>query len=434
MKVTERFLHYVSFDTQSADDVETVPSTEKQRALAEDLAAEMKKIGIENVTIDEHSYVMGEIPSNLGTGGAACAAGSANAAGAAGSANAAGAAGSGTAAGAPSLGFVSHMDTSPDASGADIKPRIVHYEGGPIELSEGMTLDPEEYPALSGFIGQDVIVTDGKTLLGADDKAGIAEIMTMAERLINDDTIKHGRIAIAFTPDEEVGNGTACFDVKKFGADFAYTVDGGTLGELEYENFNGASAKITVHGREIHPGDAKGVMKNALQIACEFNAFLPRQQRPEYTEGHEGFYLLHRMEGTVSEAHIEYIVREHDREKFEAMKDLMRKAVEYINLEYGDVLDLDLRDSYYNMKEMILPHMELIDRAKQAFSDCGVKPEVVPIRGGTDGAALSYKGVPCPNLSTGGQNFHSVREYISVQAMEKMTDVLVELVKLTYRP
>ena len=404
MDITERFINYTKFDTQSAEDSKTVPSTPKQLIFARYLKEELEKEGLKDVEMDDMGYIYATLPSN-------------------------------TKKETPTIGFISHYDTALDASGKDIKARIVkNYDGGDIELSPGIISSPKKFPELLAHKGEDIIVTDGTTLLGADDKAGIAEIMTMAERLINDDTIKHGRIAIAFTPDEEVGNGTACFDVKKFGADFAYTVDGGTLGELEYENFNGASAKITVHGREIHPGDAKGVMKNALQIACEFNALLPRQQRPEYTEGHEGFYLLHRMEGTVSEAHIEYIVREHDREKFEAMKDLMRKAVEYINLEYGDVLDLDLRDSYYNMKEMILPHMELIDRAKQAFSDCGVKPEVVPIRGGTDGAALSYKGVPCPNLSTGGQNFHSVREYISVQAMEKMTDVLVELVKLTYRP
>jgi len=402
-KVIERFLHYVNFDTQSVDGAETVPSTEKQFVLADALADEMKEMGISNVRVDEHAYVYGEIPGNLVSDDVF------------------------------SLGFIAHMDTSDAASGADVKPQIIeNYQGGPIRLNDEITIDPELSKELHDYIGQDLIVTDGKTLLGSDDKAGIAEIMTLAERLLTDDTIKHGKICIAFTPDEEVGRGTDFFDVEGFGADFAYTVDGGHIGELEYENFNGALAVVNIKGMDIHPGSAKNVMQNAIHIGMEFNMMLPQEQRPEHTEGHEGFFHLIHFEGEVGETKMVYLIREHDWDKYEQKKAVMTAAAAYINAKYGDVLQLEIQDGYRNMKEMVLPHMHLIDDAKAAFETCGVEPKVVPIRGGTDGATLSFMGLPCPNLSTGGENFHSVREYIPVQSMTKMVDVLTELVRISY--
>ena len=402
-KVIERFLHYVNFDTQSVDGAETVPSTEKQFVLADALADEMKEMGISNVRVDEHAYVYGEIPGNLVSDDVF------------------------------SLGFIAHMDTSDAASGADVKPQIIeNYQGGPIRLNDEITIDPELSKELHDYIGQDLIVTDGKTLLGSDDKAGIAEIMTLAERLLTDDTIKHGKICIAFTPDEEVGRGTDFFDVEGFGADFAYTVDGGHIGELEYENFNGALAVVNIKGMDIHPGSAKNVMQNAIHIGMEFNMMLPQEQRPEHTEGHEGFFHLIHFEGEVGETKMVYLIREHDWDKYEQKKAVMTAAAAYINAKYGDVLQLEIQDGYRNMKEMVLPHMHLIDDAKAAFEACGVEPKVVPIRGGTDGATLSFMGLPCPNLSTGGENFHSVREYIPVQSMTKMVDVLTELVRISY--
>ena len=401
-RVIERFLHYVKFDTQSLDGAESVPSTEKQFMLAEALVKEMKEMGIENVRMDEHAYVYGEIPTNMD--------------------------------GAMTLGFIAHMDTSDAASGFEVNPRIIeNYQGGAIQLNEDITIDPVVSKELNDYIGQDLIVTDGTTLLGSDDKAGIAEILTMAERLLADDSIKHGKICIAFTPDEEVGRGTDFFDVEGFGADFAYTVDGGHIGELEYENFNGALATAVIKGMDIHPGSAKDVMKNAIRIAMEFDQMLPQQQRPEHTEGREGFFHLIHLEGEVGDAKLVYLIREHDWNKYEEKKAVMRKAAEYINTKYGDVLQLDIQDGYKNMKEKVLPHMHLIDDAKAAFEACGVEPRVVPIRGGTDGATLSFMGLPCPNLSTGGENFHSVREYIPVQSMTKMVDVLTELVKISYQ-
>lgn len=401
-RVVERFLQYVKFDTQSCEDVEAVPSTEKQFVLAEALAEEMRDMGIANVRMDEHAYVYGEIPGNLD--------------------------------GAMSLGFIAHMDTSDAASGADVKPQIIeNYQGGLIQLNNQVSIDPAVSKELDDYIGQDLIVTDGTTLLGGDDKAGIAEIMTLAERLLADDSIKHGKICIAFTPDEEVGRGTDFFDVKGFGADFAYTVDGGHIGELEYENFNGALAVVNIKGMDIHPGSAKDVMKNAIHIGMEFNMMLPQEQRPEHTEGHEGFFHLIHFEGEVGETKMVYLIREHDWAKYEEKKVVMMAAAAYINAKYGDVLQLDIQDGYRNMKEKVLPHMHLIDDAKAAFEACGVEPKVVPIRGGTDGATLSFMGLPCPNLSTGGENFHSVREYIPVQSMIKMVDVLTELVKISYK-
>ena len=401
MNVTERLLRYVSFDTQSENGIEQVPSTSKQFVLADELAREMEAVGISGVTRSEHGYVYGFIPANCES--------------------------------AVSLGFVAHMDTATEASGANVRPRLIeNYPGGDIVLESGDIISPAITKNLDTYVGQDLIVTDGTTLLGADDKAGIAEIMSMAERLLADPSIRHGRIAIAFTPDEEVGNGTAYFDLAQFGANYAYTVDGGTVGELEYENFNAASAFVKVRGVGIHPGSAKNVMKNALTIGMEFDRLLPHEQRPEFTEGYEGFFHLLSMQGATVGAELNYLIREHDAVLFEEKKELMRAAAAYINAKYGDVLDLKIEESYRNMKEKILPHMHLIATAKAAFIGCDVEPKEVPIRGGTDGAMLSYKGLPCPNLSTGGENFHGIREFISIQAMEKMVDVLTEIVRLTY--
>ena len=401
MNVTERFLKYITYDTQSAEGLEKVPSTEKQFDLANALAEEMREMGLEGVRVDEHCYVYGFVPGNIE--------------------------------GAKTLGFIAHMDTALEQSGANVNPCYIdNYAGGDITLSNGEKISTKVAKNLESYVGQDLIVTDGTTLLGADDKAGIAEILTMAERLLADDTIKHGRIAIGFTPDEEVGNGAKCFDVEGFGADFAYTVDGGTVGEIEYENFNAASAEVTIKGIGIHPGSAKGIMKNALTIGMEFDRMLPHDQRPEHTEGYEGFFHLLEMSGDVVGAKLSYIVREHDDEKFHEKKALMESAAAYINQKYEDVLELKLTDSYRNMRKMIEPHMHLIATAKAAYIGCDVEPKEVAIRGGTDGATLSYMGLPCPNLSTGGENFHSITEYVSVQAMEKMVDVLTEIVKLTY--
>ena len=394
-----RFLRYISVDTQSDEDSCTSPSTPNQFILARMLADEMKEMGLTDVRLDEDNcYVYGVIPANTDTD--------------------------------TTLGFISHMDTAPgpsgDASGAMI---IEGYDGGVIRLNDTVSLDPDAYPEMTDYIGQDLIVTDGVSLLGADDKAGVAEIMSMAERLINDPSIRHGRIAIAFTPDEEIGQGTDHFDIEGFGADYAYTVDGGALGEIEYENFNAAAARVTVRGKDIHPGSAKGIMVNAAGIACEFNMMLPQQMKPEYTEGYEGFIHLTGMKGDTAEAELRYIIRDHDAGLFEAKKDLMRQAAEYINSRYNGALTLEIREQYRNMKELIIPHIHLVDDAEAAFRVCGVEPRIIAIRGGTDGAMLTYKGLPCPNLSTGGLNFHSNTEYIPVQSIDKMVDVLVELAR-----
>ena len=400
--VVERFLKYVSIDTSSASDVDAIPSTEKQFDLARELEKEMKAIGLMDVRVDDNCYVYGFIPEN--------------------------------APGLPALGFIAHMDTSPEVSGKNVKPRMIkNYKGGDIELCTGVSIEESMFPFLSEYIGQDLIVTDGKTLLGADDKAGVAEIMCMAENLLAHPEIKHGKICIGFTPDEEVGAGADKFDVPGFGADFAYTVDGGELGELEYENFNAASARITVNGFSIHPGSAKGKMKNAVHIAYEFDAMLPAFERPEYTEGYEGFFHLDEIKGATDRVDMAYIIRDHDMKRFEERKALMQKAAEFINLRYGEgTLSLSLRDSYYNMKEQILPHFHLIETAKKAMEGLGVAPIVSPVRGGTDGSRLSYMGLPCPNLCTGGCNFHGEREFISVQSMEKTVEILTEIVRLTY--
>lgn len=399
-KVTERFFRYISVDTQSSEESDTFPSTEKQFTLCRMLADEMKEMGVSNVRMDEeHCYVYGEIPANTDTD--------------------------------RTLGFISHMDTAPGPSGDASNARIVeNYDGSVIRLNDEVCLDPAEFPDMKKYVGQDLIVTDGVSLLGADDKAGVTEIMSMAERLLNDPSIKHGKIALGFTPDEEIGCGTDHFDVPGFGVECAYTVDGGPIGEIEYENFNAATAFITITGKEIHPGEAKDKMINAARIAGEFDSILPQEMRPEYTEGYDGFFHLTKLTGSVTSAEMQYLVRDHDAALFQKKKDLLKIAADMINAKYGNVLKLEIKDAYRNMRELVEPHMYLIDDAKAAFKACDVEPKVIAIRGGTDGAQLSYKGLPCPNLSTGGHNFHSNQEYIPVQSLEKMVDVLVEIARV----
>lgn len=400
--VAQRFLRYVSLDTQSADGAEQIPSTEKQFALANLLVKEMHAMGISDARVDAHCYVYGSIPA--------------------------------TEQGLPALGFIAHMDTSPDASGEGVRPRIVNgYPGGDIHLNAEVAIEESMFPALAHYVGNDIIVTDGTTLLGADDKAGIAEILTLAEYLLAHPDLRHGRICIAFTPDEEVGCGADQFDVPGFGADFAYTVDGGSPGELEYENFNAASAKLVFHGVGIHPGSAKGRMRNALHLAQEFDAMLPPSARPEHTEGYEGFFHLSELSGDVVEATARYIIRDHGAAKFAAKKALMQSAAAFLCEKYGaGAVELTLKDSYYNMKEQILPHFHLIETAKAAMERVGVAPEIIPVRGGTDGARLSYMGLPCPNLGTGGYNAHGVLEFIPIQSMETVVEILKAIVELTY--
>ena len=400
--VVKRFLKYVSVDTRSRDDADAIPSTQKQFDLARLIEAEMKELGLENVKLDEHCYVYGYVPA--------------------------------TDPSLPTLGFIAHMDTVEWKGEQCVLPRIVeNYPGGDIYLNPSVAIEEDKFPYLNGLIGQDIIVTDGTTVLGADDKAGVAEIMTLAEMLINDKSIRHGRIAIGFTPDEEVGNGATMFDVKGFGADFAYTVDGGPIGEIEYENFNAATARVTVRGRNIHPGSAKDKMVNSAHVFKEFDALLPALERPEHTEGYEGFFHLEHMQGNVEETKAIYIIRDHDMARFTQRKELMQRAAGFINNRYGEgTLLLKLKDSYYNMKEKILPHMHLIDTARTAMQALGITPEIVPIRGGTDGARLSYMGLPCPNLCTGGYNCHGPREFIPVQSLEKMCELLREIVIRTY--
>ena len=399
-KVVDYFLKYVAFDTQSAEDAGTVPSTEKQFALAKLLSEQLKNIGVKDVSMSEHGYVYGTIPAN---GDYNC----------------------------QTVGFLAHMDTSPDCPDENVRPQLVkHYDGKDITLNKalGVKMTTKMFPFLKNYVGQDLITTDGTTLLGADDKAGIAEIMTMAETLLTHPEIPHGTIKIAFTPDEEVGHGVDFFDVPGWGADVAYTVDGGAWGEMEYETFNAASMKVTIHGSNIHPGSAKNIMKNAATIAMELHSLLPADQVPEKTEGYEGFFHLTDMEGGMAKATLRYIIRDHDREKFEEKKALFAACAEKINEVYGDgTAEVDITDSYYNMKEKILPHFHLIERAENAFRANGVAPMCVPIRGGTDGANLSWAGLPCPNLSTGGYNYHGVREWIPSASLDVMTNVVVTL-------
>lgn len=400
--VTERFLRYVKIDTQSKPDVDSMPSTKKQFHLAELLADELNQMGAANVRVDEHAYVYGEIPAT-------------------------------TAKKIPVLGFIAHMDTSPACSGENVNPIIIkNYDGKDILMNQDSKcmMRVSDYPELLRYKGQDLITTDGNTLLGADDKAGVAEIMALSQYLLKHPEIPHGTIKIAFTPDEEVGNGASLFDVKGFGAHVAYTVDGGSLGELEYENFNAASAVVTVHGFSIHTGSAKGRMKNAILMAMEFHQMLPVFENPACTEGYEGFFHLNDIQGNVEMASLNYIIRDHDRTKFEEKKEYIQKVTEYLNQKYGSgSFELKLKDSYYNMKEKIKEHFYLIDIANAAIRDAGVEPKVEPIRGGTDGARLSFMGLPCPNLCTGGHNYHGRYEFIPIQSMEKVVEILYYIVK-----
>ncbi|MGI6053854.1 MAG: peptidase T [Clostridium sp.] len=404
--VLDRFLEYVSFDTQSDENSETVPSTGKQRLLAQVLAEELEAMGASEVTVTETGYVTAVLPATCEEK-------------------------------IPSLGWIAHMDTSPALSGKNVKPRIVKkYLGGDICLNEtrDIWLREKEFPFLSDCTGEDLVVTDGTTLLGADDKAGIAEIMTMAEYFLAHPEIPRGKLCIGFTPDEEIGRGPDHFDVKAFGADVAYTVDGGPLGELEYENFNAASGTLRIHGKSIHPGSGKNQMINALLIGMEFQSLLPAFENPMYTEGYEGFYHLDGFSGGVEEAKMDYIIRDHDRGKFEQKKEFFQSAADFLNKKYGEgTVEIEIRDSYYNMKEKIMPFFYLIELARTAMERQGVTPIIVPIRGGTDGARLSFMGLPCPNLCTGGYNYHGKYECIPVASMEKTTDILISMVQEFYK-
>ncbi|MDO5037827.1 MAG: peptidase T [Tissierellia bacterium] len=402
--VKARFLRYVKVDTQSQEESDSFPSTQKQKDLARILFAELRDLGLEAYMDEDYGYVYGWIPSTLEEE-------------------------------ERTLAFIAHMDTSPAVSGKGVNPQVVeNYQGQVLELGGGRVLDPKVFPSLENFIGQDLITTDGTTLLGADDKAGVAEIMTMAAYLVAHPEVKHGPLALCFTPDEEVGAGVDHIDLDRLGADFAYTVDGGLLGEIEYENFNAASGQVTIKGRSVHPGSAKGLMVNALDLAVEFAASLPQDQVPQKTEGYEGFFHLDRLEGDVSGARLSYIIRDHDRDLFEKKKALFRDLGKKIQDKYGeDALDLKLEDSYYNMKEKIEPHMFLIDRAKEAMEAMGIEPRVKAIRGGTDGARLSYMGLPTPNLCAGGLNFHGEYEYVSVQSMEAISQLLVQLAMTVFK-
>lgn len=402
MELKERFLKYVAIDTQSSEESETFPSTEKQWTLLNLLVEEMKALGLTEVSIDKYGYAMGTIPASEGCGDA------------------------------PVIGFLAHVDTSPDMSGENVRPRIIeNYDGSDIVLNNALTMRVADFPELKNFVGHTLIHTDGTTLLGADDKAGVAEIMTAAEYLLAHPEIKHGKIRIGFTPDEEIGRGVDFFDVKAFGADFAYTMDGGYEGELEYENFNAASAKIAIQGRNVHPGYAKNKMINAIEVACELNALIPATERPQYTEGYEGFYHCVGLNGTVEQATISYIIRDHDADKFEQKKVWMWSVVDLLKKKYGEqVLTLTLKDQYYNMRKMVEPHPQVIELAKKAMTEAGVAPIVRPIRGGTDGARLSFMGLPCPNIFAGGMNFHGKFEYCSLDSMQRAMQVIVNLARL----
>lgn len=402
-KVVERFLEYVKIDTKSDPSSETCPSTEKQLNLGNKLVDELKNIGLDDVSIDENGYIIATLPSNIDKE-------------------------------VLIIGFLAHMDTAPDMSGENVNPKLVKdYDGKDIILNEekNIVLSPKDFPEIKNYIGKTLITTDGTTLLGADDKAGIAEIMTAMEYLINNPDIKHGTIKVGFTPDEEIGRGANKFDVEKFNADFAYTLDGGPLGELQYENFNAANAKIIINGRNVHPGSAKSKMINSTEIAMELNSMLPIEQKPQYTERYEGFYHLTDIKGSVERTAIKYIIRDHDKEKFEQKKSVIEKAVEFLNIKYGEnTVELKMTDSYFNMKEKIQPVMHIVETAKKAMEEVGVIPDIQPVRGGTDGARLSYMGLPCPNIFTGGHNFHGKYEYIPVHSMEKAVDVIVKIVEI----
>ena len=402
MNVTDRFLGYVKFDTQSDELTNLTPSTPGQMIFAQALEKELQNLGLKEITLDDNGYLMATLPGNADKK-------------------------------VPTVGFIAHLDTSPDMSGRHVNPRIVeNYDGGDIILDPdgGVVLSPESFPELREYVGQSLIVTDGKTLLGADDKAGVAEIITAVEYLMQHPEIKHGDIRIGFNPDEEIGLGAHKFDVKLFNADFAYTMDGGAIGELEYENFNAASAKVVFKGRNVHPGYAKHKMINSIRIANQFSIMLPRWETPEHTEDYEGFYHLIGFEGTVEESTLTYIIRDHDMDRFQRRKKELEHLVRKINNEFPGCATIEIKDQYYNMREKIEPVMYVIDIAKQAMIDAGVTPKVQPIRGGTDGAQLSFKGLPCPNIFAGGLNFHGRYEYVPIPSMEKAVDVIVEICKL----
>jgi tripeptide aminopeptidase len=397
--IVERFKTYIAIDTKSDESSTTIPSTPGQLELGRLLVNELKELGLENAKQDEHGYVYATLKSNIQKE-------------------------------VPSIGFIGHMDTSPDLDGKCTNPKIFLYQGGNIRLNDKYTTTVDEFPFLEKLKGKELITTDGTTLLGADDKAGIAAIMNAIEYLVNHPEIEHGNVQIAFTPDEEIGRGTDFFDIEGFGADFAYTVDGGPLGELEYENFNAASVKLKIYGKNVHPGTAKNVMINALRIALEIESMLPVNEKPEYTEGYEGFFHLTKLSGTVDYAEAEYIIRDHSKAKFEFKKQFFREIVKFLNYKYGrELVKIEITDSYYNMKEKIEPHMEIIELAKKSMIDLGIEPIIKPIRGGTDGARLSYMGLPCPNIFTGGYNFHSRFELIPVEDMKLASKTIVKIIE-----
>lgn len=400
MDIVDRFLKYVSFCTTSDEETNLTPSTPGQMEFAQYLAEELREIGMQDVDLDTNGYIMATLPANVE--------------------------------GKPTIGFIAHMDTSPDASGKHVSPRIVkNYDGKDIPLSEGIILETSKYPEILKYIGQDIIVTNGKTLLGADDKAGLAEIVTACEYLIQHPDIQHGKIRVGFTPDEEIGQGADHFDVKKFGCDFAYTMDGGAIGELEYENFNAASCKITIHGTNVHPGYGYHKMVNSMRIAFQIAVMLPRWETPEHTQGYEGFYHLIGMNGSVEETTLNYIIRDHDHVRFESRKREMEHLVRKVNREYGEgTAEIVLRDQYYNMREKVEPVMHIVTLVEEAMTAVGITPKVQPIRGGTDGARLSFEGLPCPNIFAGGENFHSRYEYLPIPSMEAAMQVILKIIQL----
>ena len=401
-KILDRFLRYVAIDTQSDENSESQPSAAKELDLLKLLCKELNDMGVE-ATLDEYGYVMGTLPSNIDKK-------------------------------VPAIGFIAHVDTSPDASGTDVKPQIIeNYDGSDIALKgvPGLYLKPSEFPELLAHKGETIITTDGTTLLGADDKAGVAEIMNAVQYMVEHPEFKHGDIKIGFTPDEEIGRGVVKFDVKRFGADYAYTMDGGEIGELEFENFNAASAKIHIQGRNVHPGYAKDKMKNAILIGMEFNDLLPIGQRPELTEGYDGFFHIISFKGSVEEADFGYIIRDHDRKKFEEKKELIAQCAHFINVKYGEgTATLEVKDQYYNMREQVEPYYFIVETAVKAMEMAGVKPKIQPIRGGTDGANLSFKGLPCPNIFAGGMNFHGKMEFAPLENIEKASEVVLNIIKL----
>lgn len=402
MTVVDRFLEYVKFDTQSDELTNLTPSTPGQMIFAQHLEKELRAMGLSDITLDENGYLMATLKGNVDNE-------------------------------VPTVGFIAHLDTSPDMSGRHVSPRIVEeYDGGDIILNaaNGVTLSPSQFPELLNYVGQDLIVTDGNTLLGADDKAGVAEIITAIDHLIKHPHIKHGDIRIAFNPDEEIGQGAHKFDVDLFGADWGYTMDGGEIGELEYENFNAAVAKVTFKGRNVHPGYAKHKMLNSMRVANQFVIMLPRWETPEHTEGYEGFYHLVGIEGSVEETTLTYIIRDHDRARFESRKREIEHLVRKTNMEYPGCCTVEIKDQYYNMREKIEPVMHIIEIAEKAMRDAGIEPRVQPIRGGTDGAQLSFKGLPCPNIFAGGENFHGRFEFVPIQSMEKARDVIVNICRI----